>query len=76
MPFIKVNKQFKHSDDGNAVNTYEVGEHEVSDRCAEVAIDQLEVAELIDAPEEPEPKAPAKKAPAKKAPAKKPTNGQ
>jgi hypothetical protein len=44
---IKVEKPFKHSEDGNIVNEYDVGEHEVSDRCADVAINQLDAAALV-----------------------------
>lgn len=47
MQVIKVEKAFKHSDDGNTVNHYEPGTQVVSDRCAEVAIDQLEVAKPV-----------------------------
>jgi len=46
MKVINVEKPFKHSDDGNTVTAYEVGKRAVSDRCAEVAVDQLEVAKL------------------------------
>jgi hypothetical protein len=48
MKIIKVKYPFKHSDDGNIVNEYGVGDYEVSDRCAEVAINQLETATLMD----------------------------
>jgi hypothetical protein len=44
MPKIIVETKFKHSDDGNAVITYAPGEHDVSERCATVAIEQLKVA--------------------------------
>lgn len=46
MKVIDVEKPFKHSDDGNAVTEYPAGEHAVSDRCAEVAVEQLKVAKL------------------------------
>lgn len=46
MPEITVKTPFKHSDDGIVVTTYEVGTHEVSERCAVVAVDQLQVASL------------------------------
>jgi len=46
MPEIYVTKPFKHSDDGINVNTYDVGLQAVSDRCAEVAINQLNTATL------------------------------
>lgn len=44
MQVIKVDKAFKHSDDGNTVNDYEPGTQLVSDRCAEVAIKHLKTA--------------------------------
>jgi len=69
MPVIKVSKPFKHSEDGNSVIEYEIGEHEVSARCAEVAVGNLEVAELL------EEKTPSDKEPAKSASkSKKPAN--
>lgn len=46
MKVIDVEKPFKHSDDGNTVNSYGAGKQVVSDRCAEVAVKQLEVAKL------------------------------
>lgn len=50
MPKITVEKEFRHSDDGNVVNTYPPGDHEVSERCATVAIDQLGVAKIAGEP--------------------------
>jgi hypothetical protein len=46
MPKITVQVEFRHSDDGNNVNTYPPGSHEVSERCATVAIEQLKVARI------------------------------
>ena len=46
MPKIIAEREFKHSDDGNTVNTYSVGEHEVSERCAMVAVEQIKAARL------------------------------
>jgi len=46
MPKIIVEREFKHSDDGNTVSTYPAGEHEVSERCALVAVEQLKVARI------------------------------
>jgi hypothetical protein len=46
MPKINVQKPFDFAVDGLHVVTIEVGEQEVSDRCAEVAIEQLKVATL------------------------------
>ncbi len=48
MKSIKVKAAFKHSEDGNTVAEYQPGTHEVSDRCAEVAINQLKVAEFTE----------------------------
>lgn len=44
MPIITVKEAFKFAEGGNTVIEYDKGVHEVSDRCAEVAIDQLKVA--------------------------------
>ena len=50
MPKILVEKAFPFSPDGNVVITVDVGEQEVSDRCARVAVDHLGVATLVDGP--------------------------
>lgn len=55
MPKIIVETAFKHSDDGNTVNSYEPGEQEVSERCATVAIDQLKVASPAGTSKQPAP---------------------
>jgi len=55
MPKIIVETEFKHSDDGNIVNTYAPGEQEVSDRCATVAIEQLKVARPAGTTKQPAP---------------------
>ena len=44
MPKINVQKPFDFAVDGLHVVTIEVGEQEVSERCAEVAIEHLKVA--------------------------------
>ncbi len=45
MPVIVVKEQFQIAiDGGNKVVTYSVGEHEVSERVALVAVEQLKVA--------------------------------
>jgi hypothetical protein len=44
MPIITVKEPFKFAEGGNHVIEYGKGVHEVSDRCAEVAIEQLKVA--------------------------------
>ena len=57
-PIIDVKKPFKVAvDSGNRVIEIEPGEHDVDDRIAEIAVNQLEVAELVqpDNPPEPEP---------------------
>ena len=46
MPKIIVNQAFAFAVDGLHVVTVDEGEQEVSDRCAEVAIEHLKVAEL------------------------------
>lgn len=50
MPKINVTQAFPFSPDGNTVVQIEVGEQEVSDRCALVAVEQLKVATLVGAP--------------------------
>lgn len=47
MPKINVEKAFPFSPDGKSVHEVEVGEQEVSDRCAEVAVEHLKVATLV-----------------------------
>lgn len=54
-PVINVFKAFKHADDGNTVVEYPVGEHDVSERCALVAVEHLGVAELVGAKNSPPP---------------------
>lgn len=46
MKVIIVEKAFKHSNDGNLVEEYSKGKQLVSDRCAEVAVEELKVAKL------------------------------
>ena len=58
MPKINVQKPFDFAVDGLHVVTIEVGEQEVSERCAEVAIEHLKVATLVGA-ESAKPKAKA-----------------
>ncbi len=48
MPTINVTKPFPFAVDGNEVIQFEVGEHEVSDRCALVAVEHLGYATLLD----------------------------
>ncbi|RZM70309.1 hypothetical protein C1164_04290 [Klebsiella pneumoniae] len=48
MPKILVEKAFPFSPDGNVVITVDVGEQEVSDRCAVVAVEHLKVASRVD----------------------------
>lgn len=48
MPIISVKKAFPFAVDGNQVVEIQVGEQEVSDRCALVAVDHLGVAEYLD----------------------------
>lgn len=50
MPKINVTQAFPFSPDGNTVVQIEVGEQEVSERCAIVAVEQLKVATLAGAP--------------------------
>ncbi len=45
MPTIIVRKPFKFAVDGNHVVTVPAGEQDVSERCAQVAVEQLQVAE-------------------------------
>lgn len=45
MPTIIVNKAFRFAEDGNHVVTVPAGEQDVSERCAQVAVEQLQVAE-------------------------------
>ncbi|QEY73228.1 hypothetical protein [Pseudomonas denitrificans (nom. rej.)] len=55
MPLIHVEEAFPFSPDGNEVVTVEVGEQEVSDRCALVAVEHLQVAWLVDGTAETDP---------------------
>lgn len=48
MPLIHVEEAFPFSPDGNEVVTIETGEQDVSDRCALVAVEHLQVAWLVD----------------------------
>ncbi|RTR01944.1 hypothetical protein [Halomonas nitroreducens] len=48
MPWIKVEKPFPFSPDGKSVVEIEAGEQEVSERCAEVAVEHLEVATRLE----------------------------
>lgn len=43
---IIVNKPFKFSPDGLNVEAYSIGEHEVTERCAHVAVVDMGVATL------------------------------
>ena len=66
-PLIDVKETFKVAvDNGNRVIEIEPGEHDVDDRIAEIAVNQFEVAEFVQAdnPPEPEPK-PTKPKPVK-----------
>ena len=56
MPTINVTKPFQFSADGNNVFQIEVGEQEVSDRLAIVAVDHLECATLTGSSAETDPK--------------------
>lgn len=47
MPKINVKQAFQFAVDGNHVVDIEVGEQEVSERCAVVAVEQLKVATLV-----------------------------
>lgn len=48
MPIIIVKKAFPFAVDGNQVVEIQVGEQDVSDRCALVAVEHLGVAEYLD----------------------------
>ena len=48
MPIILVKKPFPFSADGNQVVEVQLGEQDVSERCALVAVDHLGVAEYLD----------------------------
>ncbi|MGX4726151.1 HeH/LEM domain-containing protein [Pseudomonas corrugata] len=48
MPTISVTKPFPFAVDGNEVIQIDVGEQEVSDRCALVAVEHLGYATLLD----------------------------
>lgn len=48
MPIISVKKPFPFAVDGNQVVEISVGEHDVSDRCALVAVEHLGLAEYLD----------------------------
>ena len=55
-PIIEVKKLFKVAvENGNKVIQIEPGTHDVSDRIAEIAINQLLVAELVQENDSPEP---------------------
>ena len=55
-PLIDVKEAFKVAvDNGNRVIEIQLGEHDVDDRIAEVAINQLQVAELVQPDSAPEP---------------------
>ena len=47
MPTINVTKSFPFSPDGKTVIEYEKGQHDVTERCAQVAVEQLKVATLL-----------------------------
>ncbi|MDN5519192.1 hypothetical protein [Pseudomonas sp.] len=49
MPIISVKKAFPFAVDGNQVIEIQVGEQDVSDRCALVAVEHLGVAEYLGA---------------------------
>lgn len=79
MPVIIVNGSFKFAIDGNEVVEYCPGAHEVSERCAHVAVNDLRVAvyaddsgdaslETYEPKQKPEPveKAPERKSPQKR----------
>lgn len=46
MPIIVVKTPFRIAEDGNQVIDYAIGEHEVSERTALVAVEHLQVATL------------------------------
>ncbi len=55
-PIIEVKESFKVAvDNGNQVIEIEPGEHDVDDRIADVAVNQLGVAELVQTDTLPEP---------------------
>lgn len=54
MPIISVKKAFPFAVDGNQVVEIQVGEQDVSDRCALVAVEHLGVAEYLDGSGPPE----------------------
>jgi hypothetical protein len=55
MPKILVTAAFKFAVDGNHVIVVEPGEQEVSERCAEVAVEHLKVATWLDGAPPPDP---------------------
>lgn len=64
-PLIDVKETFKVAvDNGNRVIEIEPGEHDVDDRIAEIAVNQLQVAELVQPDSNPDPK-PTKPKPVK-----------
>lgn len=48
MPVINVIKEFKYSEDGNHVVIISIGKQDVSDKCADIAVNQLKVAEIVE----------------------------
>ncbi|KPM65560.1 hypothetical protein HB13667_11615 [Pseudomonas putida] len=54
MPIISVKKAFPFAVDGNQVVEIQVGEQDVSERCALVAVEHLGVAEYLDGSGPPE----------------------
>jgi len=48
MPIILVKKPFPFAVDGNQVVEFQAGEHDVSERCALVAVEHLGVAEYLE----------------------------
>ncbi|MFG0924204.1 HeH/LEM domain-containing protein [Pseudomonas sp. CJQ_8] len=48
MPIISVEASFKFAEGGNEVIEIQVGEQDVSDRCALVAVEHLGVATYLD----------------------------
>lgn len=81
MPVIIVNGSFKFAIGGNEVVEYCPGAHEVSDRCAYVAVNDLKVAVYaddngdanLDTYEPKQKPEPAEKSPERKAPPKRKT---
>ena len=47
MPLINVTKPFQWSPDGKEVKSYDEGPHDVPERCAVVAVEQLKVAKPL-----------------------------